>query len=204
MRQVVFIHKDLAPVKESNPVLIRLLVFNTWSEKRIDVNPKTHLWISYWSEDVIEYAYIPVSSLRDLHQRGKRAHYSYLWKLPGRALPWCSAGAIQTQTMILPAAAWPGRACTSHQKATIRFPKHNTPNIILSGLVLIKCIQIVDVLMSFSTLLRGAAASHVSCPWNKWDPDHIWRFSVSLTFLIQTKAKHLGRTDDDYFQIKTM
>lgn len=65
---------------------------NCWSlllnsKKQICVNPETHLWITYWSADVMVYAFIPVSSQRDLHQSRKGAHYSYLWKLSGSASP---------------------------------------------------------------------------------------------------------------------
>lgn len=53
----------------------------------MSVNPETHMQITYWSADVMVHAFISMSSLRDLHQSGKGAHYSYLWKWSGRASP---------------------------------------------------------------------------------------------------------------------
>ena len=106
--------------------------------KQISVNPQTHLRITYRSTDVTACAFIPASSPRGLRQSGKETHNSHLWKLSGRALPWCSglsAGAMQTQTVISPAAARPGRTCDSHQKATVGFPKQNTANIVPSLLL---------------------------------------------------------------------
>lgn len=118
--------RKLLPVRGSNPVIKMLVIRYLTAEKQICVDQETHLWITYCSAFVTAYAFIPTGSPRYIHQSRKDAHYSYVWKWSGRALPWCSglsAGAMQTQTMMSPAAAWPGQNCNSHQKATVGFPK---------------------------------------------------------------------------------
>lgn len=137
--------RKLLPVRGSNPVIKMLVIRYLTAEKQICVDQETHLWITYCSAFVTAYAFIPTGSPRYIHQSRKEAHYSYVWKWSGRALPWCSglsAGAMQTQTMMSPAAAWPGQNCNSHQKATVGFPKtKHSKHIVLSllwGLMLMK------------------------------------------------------------------
>lgn len=76
----------------------------------------------------------------------EKGHISHIYgNYLGEHLPWCSglsAGAMRMQTMISPAAVWPGQSWESHQKATAGFPKQNTANTVLSlllGLVLMIC-----------------------------------------------------------------
>lgn len=79
------------------------------SNKQMSVKPKTHLQITYWSADPVMYAFIPMSSLRDLHQSGKKEHITHIYgNYLRELLPCCSglsAGAMQTQAMMAPAAA---------------------------------------------------------------------------------------------------
>lgn len=94
----------------------------------------------------IQHMHLFPQALGYIYQNRKEPHYSYVWKWSGRALPWCSglsAGAMQTQMMMSPAAAWPGQNCNSHQKATVRASKtqHSKHTGVLSlqwGLLLMK------------------------------------------------------------------
>lgn len=84
----------------------------------MSVKPETHLQITYWCVDVMAFAFIPVFSSRDRHQSGEKKAIIHIYgNYLGELGPRCSgfsAGALQTQTMIPPAAAEGRQSWDSH------------------------------------------------------------------------------------------